>query len=398
MKNEIAGKGNRKPQLDIPVGLINLDPLNPRIVPYTEGNKDLTEFDLTSILYKHFDTQVIALSLVANGYFDEEPVILVPNKLPEGFEFSKYPNVDDLTNQLKQYVEKGEIKFTVVEGNRRVSTIKILTNSGLREKIFSDKNYPEIPSKEILEDISIIPCIIYENRESVSSYLGVRHIAGLLKWEAFAKAYYIADTIEKEKQKGRSELEALQHVQQIVGDRSDTIRKQYITYKLFLEARDDLDFDTKPLIEDFSLMTVLYNSPAIREYMKVESYAKVNLDERIVPIKSLPEFTNILTWIFGNSKTGEKAILTDSRNITNQLSYVVNNETARNYLIEFKDLDGAFERTNGEKEFLSKNLIKATRAIQTSLQFAYKYKKDEELLKQLKSLEELIAVLKENLQ
>ena len=105
-----------------------------------------------------------------------------------------------------------------------------------------------------------------------------------------------------------------------------------------------------------------------------------------------------MTWIFGNSKTGEKAILTDSRNITNQLSYVVNNETARNYLIEFKDLDGAFERTNGEKEFLSKNLIKATRAIQTSLQFAYKYKKDEELLKQLKSLEELIAVLKENLQ
>jgi hypothetical protein len=131
--------------------------------------------------------------------------------------------------------------------------------------------------------------------------------------------------------------------------------------------------------------------------MNVSSYSKVNLKDRIVPVENLKNFENVLTWIFGNLKTGEQPILTDSRNITNKLSYIINNESARNYLIKYRDLDGAFEHTNGEKEFLSKNLTKAARAIQTSLQFAYKYSRDEDLLKQVQELEELLGALRSNL-
>ncbi|HRO85669.1 MAG TPA: hypothetical protein PK110_12665 [Niabella sp.] len=397
MNKEFAGKGRRKPQLDIPVELIDLDPLNPRIVSYTNGNKELSQIDLTSILYEYFDTQTVAMSLAANGYFDEEPIIVVPNSLPEEFFFEAYSDPDTLAAGIKKLVKEGLIHFTVVEGNRRVSTIKLLLDQGLREKIGVEKSYPSIENPNILEDVKKIPCIIYKNRNDVSTYLGVRHIAGLLKWEAFAKAAYINETIENEIKKGTEDSEAVKRVQDIVGDRSDTIRKQYVAYKLFLEARDDLAFDVKPLINNFSLVTVLYNSPGIREYMNVNSYSKVNLKERIVPTENLKNFENVLTWIFGNSKTGEQAVLTDSRNITNKLSYVVNNESARNYLVKYKDLDGAFEHTNGEKEFLSKNLMKAARAIQTSLQFAYKYKNDEDLLKQVQELEELLSALKSNL-
>jgi hypothetical protein len=394
---EFAGKGNRKPQLDIPINLIDLDPLNPRIVSYTNGNKELSQIDLISILYEYFDTQTVAMSLTANGYFNEEPIIIVPNSLPDGFVFDKTDDPDIITAELKKLVEAGEIKFTVVEGNRRVSTIKLLLDKDLREKIGVEKSYPFTTSQDIINDIEKVPCIIYLNREEVSTYLGVRHIAGLLKWEAFAKAAYINETIESEIKKGTEDNDAVKKVQDIVGDRSDTIRKQYIAYKLFLEARDDIDFDVKSLTNNFSLVTVLYNSPGIREYMNVNSYSKVNLKERIVPAENLQNFKNVLTWIFGNSKTGEQPILTDSRNITNKLSYVVNNESARNYLIKYKDLDGAFEHTNGEKEFLSKNLTKAARAIQTSLQFAFKFKKDEDLLKQVQELEELLTALKSNL-
>lgn len=397
MKKEFAGKGGRKPQLDIPIELIDLDPLNPRIVSYTNGNKELSQIDLTSILYEYFDTQTVAMSLVANGYFDEEPIIVVPNSLPEGFSFEAYPDPDSLAAEINKLAKEGLIHFTVVEGNRRISTIKLLLDSNLREKIGVQKSYPVTTNPDILEDLKKIPCIIYRNREDVSSYLGVRHISGLLKWEAFAKAAYINETIESEIKNGIDDNEAIKRVQEIVGDRSDTIRKQYVAYKIFLEARDDLGFDIKPLINNFSLVTVLYNSPGIREYINVHSYSKVNLKERVVPAESLKNFENILTWIFGNSKTGEQAVLTDSRNITNKLSYIVNNESARNYLIKFKDLDGAFEHTNGEKEFLSKNLTKAARAIQTSLQFAYKYKNDEDLLKQVQELEELLTALKSNL-
>lgn len=397
MDNVIAGKGSRKPQLDIPIGLIDLDPLNPRIVPYTNGEKSLSQIDLTSVLYEHFDTQMVAMSLVANGYFDEEPIIVVPSKVPKDFSFEKFENVDSIAKEIDRLIQSGEILFTVVEGNRRVCTIKLLTDENLREKIRVEKSYPILANPDAKDDLKKIPCIIYENREKVSTYLGVRHIAGLLKWEAFAKAAYINETIEKEIKGGKEDNEAIKNVQDIVGDRSDTIRKQYVAYKLFLEARDDLGFDVKPLIENFSLVTVFYNSPGIREYIKVAPYSKVNLKGRIVPADALENFQNVLTWIFGNSKTGEKPVLTDSRKITSQLSYVVNSDTAREYLIKYKDLEGAFEHTNGEKEYLKKTLQRAARAIQTSLQFAFKFKKDEDLLNQTKELDDLLKALKENL-
>ncbi len=393
-----AGKGNRRPQLDIQIDLIQVDKKNPRLVPYLENPDDATQLDLISVLYENFDTEVVAMSLVENGYFDEEPIIVVPNKIPADFSFGAYQNPDDLANAIKVLVDNNEISFTVVEGNRRASAIKLITDLALRKQLGIDKFYPKTEDESIILDISNIPCIIYEKREDVSFYLGVRHIAGLLKWEAFAQAAYTASVIDHELKKGLSIAESIKQVQKVVGDRSDKLRKQYITYKLFLEARDNLEgFDVRPIINKFSLLTVAYNSSSIRDYIGVESYAKVSLENELVDSEKHVEFKNLLTWIYGNKETNEQPVLTDSRKITNTLSHIVKEPEAIDFLIEFKDLEGAYERTGGERDYLSKKLTSANRAIQTSLKFAYKYKNDEELLKQVADLEELVAVLKSNL-
>ena len=393
---EFAGKGGKRPQLDIDINLIDLDNKNPRLVPYLTGNDNISQVDLLSVLYENFDTEMIALSMVQNGYFDEEPIIVVPNKLPKGFSFNNYENSEDLANAIENLIAKGEISFIVVEGNRRVSTIKLITDSELRKKI-GIVDYPSTSEKNILTDISSIPAIIYEKREHVSAYLGVRHIAGLLKWEAFAQAAYTADVIETEIKKGKEISDAIKEVQKVIGDRSDKLLKQYITYRLYLQARDDIDFDVKPIINKFSLLSVAYNSASIREFIGVNTYSKTDLNGAIVETKSLEKFKILLTWIYGNIKTGEQAVLTDSRLITNTLSHIVSSEDAINYLKEYKDINGAFERTNGEREYLVKKLTDASRSIQTSLQFAYKYKDDEELITKVKELEELVIVIKSNI-
>lgn len=394
-----AGKGNRRPQLDIKIDLIQVDKKNPRLVPYLETPDEATQFDLISVLYENFDTEVVAMSLVENGYFDEEPIIVVPNKLPSDFSFSDYENKpDELAAALQVLIDEGLINFTVVEGNRRTSAIKLITDLGLRKKLGIDNFYPKTNDDSRIFDISNIPCIIYEKREDVSSYLGVRHIAGLLKWEAFAQAAYTASVIEQEISKGLTIAESIKQVQKVVGDRSDKLRKQYITYKLFIEARDNLEgFDVRPIIDKFSLLTVAYNSSSIRDYIGVDSYAKVKLENELVDSDKYDEFKNLLTWVYGNKETSEQPVLTDSRKITNTLSHVVKEPEAVDFLIKYKDLDGAYERTGGEKEYLSKKLVSANRAIQTSLKFAYKYKNDDELLKQVAELEELIEALKSNL-
>ena len=212
MEASFSGKGNRKPQLDINISFIEVDSLNPRLVPYLENPNDATQLDLINILYENFDTEVVAMSLVENGYFDEEPIIVVPNKIPSDFSFSKYNNPDDLAIELQKLIETNQITFTVLEGNRRTSAIKMITDPELRNNLKIDKIYPKTDNEGVIKDISNIPCIIYEKREDVSSYLGVRHIAGLLKWEAFAQAAYTSSVIQQELNRGFSIADAIKQV------------------------------------------------------------------------------------------------------------------------------------------------------------------------------------------
>ncbi len=394
---EFAGKGNRKPQLDIDVNIIELDAENPRLVPYINNNNISTQYDLIQILYDNFETEEIALSLVENGYFDEEPIIIVPNKKPADFNFSDYDNnPDGLSQKISELIEAYEIDFTVVEGNRRVSTIKLISNTATRNKLGIEKTYPKAKDQEKLADITSIPCIVYEKREDVSAYLGVRHIMGALKWEAYAKAAYIADFIKMETAKGLDVNNAIKKVQDVIGDRTDTIKKQYVTYKLLKQAKDDLDeFDIKPLVNHFSLLTVAYNSPTIREYIGVKKYSEVDFTKDVVPNEKLNEFEHLLTWIYGNNNKNEKRVLSDSRQITNTLSHVVKYEAATEYLIKEKDLDGAFERANGEKHLFYSRLMQAEKIIKSCLQFANRHKNDLSLLNQIDEIGFTTKTLKE---
>ncbi len=385
----------KQPQLQVNIDFIELDHKNPRLVPYLSEPDNANQFDLTSILYEHFDTEVIAMSMVENGYFDEEPLILVPKKKPDGFNFSDYTKTQDLVSEIKKLIKKELITFTVVEGNRRVATIKLITDYELRKKLNIDKYYPKTIDPEKIDSISNIPCIIYEKRKDVSAYLGVRHIAGLLKWEAFAQAAYTADIIKQELAGGNSINDAVEQVQKVVGDRSDKLRKQYVTYKLYEQARDDLFFNVKPIINKFSLLKVAYNSPAIREFIGAKKYSEVDLNADVIPPGKLDHFKDLLTWIFGSDK--ERPVLTDSRKITSILSHVVQSEEAVEHLKDYGNIEEAYELTSGEREFLSRKLKDAFKSIQLSLKFAYKYKNQKDLLKQVSELEELVKVLKDNL-
>jgi len=150
-------------------------------------------------------------------------------------------------------------------------------------------------------------------------------------------------------------------------------------------------------MDKFSLLLVAYNSPSIRDYIGVKKYSDIDFSSDIVSADKLGEFKNVLTWIFGNKQSNENSVLTDSRKITSTLSHVVKSEEAVKYLFTYKDLDGAFERAGGEKTYLSKKINDAINAITTSLEFAFKYKSDESLLKKVKELKELVIELEKML-
>lgn len=394
MSKAIAGQGGRKPQIDIEIKQLRLDPENPRLVQYLEKSKP-TEQDLVSILYEYFETETIAISMCKNGYFDEEPIVVAPVKVPKGFDWDR--EVDVLERDLGELAEKGEVTFSVVEGNRRVATIMLLLDEGLRERVGVDRTYPQLISKQARKDLERIPCIVYRSREHVSPYLGVRHMIGNLKWEAFARAYYTASVIDGGIGKGGSINDAILNVQNTIGDRSDVIRKQYVAYKLYDLAKNDLGIPTKPILDRFSLLTVLYNSAGIRDFVGLNAYSEIDFKKRLVPPNKNEEFKQVISWVYGNAEEGLAPVINDSRKISKELNAIAQHEEAREYLTKYRDLEGAFERTSGERDYLAKTIKRGTRSLETSLKFAYKYKKDKELLQLIDELEAVIQALKENL-
>lgn len=348
MAKKISVIGRKRPQIDIPLANIELDDRNPRLAEEYQGG---TQFDILSVL-NGFDLGEIAYSMAENGYFDEEPIVVMPRNLPKTFKWSDDTNQTqaDLDNLIRQ---DKNIRFIVIEGNRRIATAKLLTDKALRDRIKIRKDDFPIPKKDAAEDLMMIPAIVYKSREDMSPYLGVRHIMGVLRWEAYAKAKYIATRIEVERGKGRSIEESITEVQRTVGDRTDVIKRQYMFYKVFEQARDDVNFNTEVIIDRFSLITVALNSPSIRSFIGVPSYKEARFNRSLVPNNKLRNFEILLGWIFGKGK-GSPPILTDSRMITSRLAPILADREAREYLLQYGNIEEAYERSGGEKEFVKK--------------------------------------------
>ena len=389
----IAGKGSRRPLLDINIKSILLDRDNPRLIPYLPKEKTINQEGLIKVLYQHFDSENVGLSLVQNGYFDEEPIIVIPQNLPSDFNYDDYANVDELTKAYKELIDAEQITFIVVEGNRRVSAIKLITDFNIRQNLGLDAIFPSSNDEYVFSDISNIPAMIYPVCEDVFTYLGIGHIAGDLKWEAFAQASYTANMIDHYTEQNSNVNTAIKEVQKVIAHRSDKLVKQYVSYKLFKQAQEDLEFDVRPIINKFSLLTVAYNSGSIRDYLNLPKYKDVNFSADLIHHEKLDEFRNVLTWIYGDTKKNKRRVLTDSRAITSELSHVVKHKEAINHLLETEDLSAAYERTSGEKEFLKNKIKSATKSLQTSLRFAYKYKNDDDLIENVNELKEVLKAL-----
>lgn len=386
---EFPGKGKKRPLIDIRLSKIHLDAENPRLAKQRES---VTQFDLVKTLYDEFDLEELAMSMCENGYFDEEPIIVVPTVIPKGIAFDETLDTDALQKQLQVLLKDGKLEFTVVEGNRRIATAKILSEPTLRQKLnIRENTFPKPKNDEIADDLKEIPAIVYFDRKLVAPYLGVRHIAGLLKWDAYAKATYIAQNIEDSVKSGVNINESINRIQQQVSDRSDVIKKQYLCYRVMKVAEDDLSFDTKNIKDKFSLITVALNSTSIRTYIGCPTYRNVDFSERIIPLNKLESLRNVLTWVYGDGK--REPILTDSRRITKELAPVLASKEATEYLIKNNNLEEAFERSEGERDYIIRKINSASIAIKFSLGYAWKYKSDDEIQASINECAETILEL-----
>ena len=343
-----AGVGRKRLLKNVEIQRLHLDPANPRLTEEAQGR---SEDELLEHLYLHFDLEEIAAPMGVNGYFDEEPLVAVPIGLPARLT----PKAGDLEPKgYLDFVETAE--FTVVEGNRRLATARILRDDSLRRRL-RVRTWPTITA-EVRADLEVLPVIIYPTRQEVLPYLGVRHITGNKKWDSYAKARYIASML--------SEGHTIEMIEREVGDRSQAVLKNAVAYQMLQQARTELDWDLTRAKEDFSYMLLGLGQREIKLFLgwkkeggrggraKVLSLSEIPLQAPI-PDDHLDNLRDFLSWIYGEG-TRVLPVIKESRDITNYLSHVVASPNAVAYLRDTRDLKEAFDLIDGEEAMVRRSL------------------------------------------
>jgi len=376
VNTEVPGRGRKRPLLDIPVERLELDPSNPRL---PKDLRDKGQTEILSILKRYFDLDELAYSMAENGYFDEEPLVAIPIDIP-----SKFIEQDPL--QLPQdssyltYLQNDSTRFTVVEGNRRLATVKLLLSPDLRMEL-RIKGWPSI-SEEVREDLALLPVIIYSSRAEVLRYMGVRHIVGIKKWESFSKAVYVAEMVDS----GSN----INEIQQQVGDRSNSVRKLYLAYKLVDIAETELSMETARVKEYFSYLILAIGQRPVKGFLGIPNrLTEINFDNPI-PGGKEGNLKYLVSWLFGEGKE-KQPVVRESRDITNYLTPILRSEEATEYLILTRNLMDAYDRSEGEKLLLLRNLKKATKNLSSSLGLITKYKNEEDVKQEIKNCQDILS-------
>lgn len=370
MAKRIAkGAGHRRPLIDVSIENLHLDPSNPRLPEEIQGKK---EPELMRHLLDHFDLDELASSMSTNGYFDEEPVIAIPLRVPRGL--LPKPS-EEYSDEYKKFINRKDTQFLVVEGNRRLATAKLLISEDLRKQ-FKLRGWPAVDA-DVKSDLSTLPVIVYPTRKEVLPYLGVRHITGIKKWDSYAKARYIAAMV--------AEGSDIGEIETAVGDKAQSVRRNAVAYFMLKEAAEELDYDTKNAEQDFSLLLLAIGQRGVKHFLgwytgakdnrKTLRFDAIDLDTPVGD-NHLDNLRLLLRWLFGEGSK-VRPVIRESRDITNYLTAVLESSDALEYLKAGGDLREAYELTDGEEVMLKKLLRNANTRLEKALGIAHRHKTDE---------------------
>lgn len=313
------------PQPAIPIDCLDFDSDNPRLggallkKPQTEVMKHLVS---------EFDIDELVASLLTHGYFDEEPLVVVPAK------------------------QKG--RYTVIEGNRRLAALKRILGGDI-----------EHASADQRRQIEKVPVIVYARREDVFPYMGVRHIVGVKEWDSYPKARYINERINA----GRS----LAQVTEEIGDPHRTVERLYETYKVLEEAESAGEFDREDTAKGRLFFSYLLTAIGNRHYRRfLDLPEKVVTKGHHVPTGKRKELKEVMLYLYGSRKLSKSPAVRESRQI-GMLGEVLNEKRAVIALRGGSTLEEAHELTKDEEERLIEILIRASQDLDRGFSVAVRH-------------------------
>ena len=219
-------------QQRVPLGSLRLDPITRGLPADLQGQG---QEDLAVHLELGFDALTVAESIASHGFFGSEPLIVIADET----------GGDDGWSSRE------------IGGSPR--------SSGSWTNAFAHSS-PTLQPWEALaahcarsRRTTSIPVVVLPDRAAATPIIGFRHISGILQWQPYAQARYVARLVDEE---GMSFAD----VADMIGIDRTKVGNLYRDQAIAKQARE-FGIETGPLEESFSLLTVAMSTPKLREHI-----------------------------------------------------------------------------------------------------------------------------------
>jgi len=345
-----------------PVELLDFDSLNPRLPNYLNKGDDS---EVIEWMLKEANIVELMGSIGTQGYFDGEPLIVVPSK----------------TNAKH---------FEVVEGNRRLTAVKLLHNPELastrKAAVLEAAKAAQIrPAK--------LPVLEFGSRDEVLRFLAYRHITGIEPWNPLQKARYLKQLAASSDFKRLKKDELRRRLAKEIGSSPNYVARMMAglaVYDKIQEANyfDLPGLDEKKVSNSYSLLTTALTYAAIAKHIGMEGATDDEI--RGLDKKHLKELTS---WIF-EENAEHQTRLGESRNLEKLARVVVAPKALEKFRVG-RPLAEADLLTSGPVEAFRTSLSEAKARLETArdcIQMIETFSlEDSDQLKEIQKLSRLLA-------
>lgn len=328
-----------------------LDPENPRLpeaVPRDQAS-------MLTWLFENSNPGELASSMLANGFFPHEPLIVIPGSV--------------------------DSSMIVVEGNRRLAALTILLGLPTAEEAGLDFTFEARPSADQLERLRVVECLVVADRDQVRKYLGFRHIGGVMPWSPEAKARYLQDEVSAAI--ADHSTNPFRDVGRRVGSNAAGVRGPYIALRLLQAANAEFGLATDYVrMQRFGVWSRLLNSPEIKNYIGFGDPRTLEEIESALPRLDAERLAEVLGDL-APAPGAKRALLFDSRDAT-LYATIISNERAREVLRKHGDL--ALAKQTVDQALLPSRIASITNSVELILEEINRGEIDEEVAEASRSL------------
>jgi len=305
---------------DRPVGELNLDPHNPRL-----AGLDLSvdqQDEITRVLWQDRAVNELVDSIANNGYWRHEEL----------------------------FASREADKLIVIEGNRRLAAVKLLTDDELRNRL-GIAGLPTLRASEKtkLDTLPVIEC----SRQDVWQYIGFKHVNGPQEWDSIAKAQYIARVHNEYGV-------ALDKIASTIGDEHDTVRRLYRGLMVLEQAERAGVFDREDRWNTRFAYSHLWTGLG---YSNIQSFlglkAQRVFEPNPVPKRQLQNLQEVCLWLYGSKKANKRPLIRSQNPDLRNLDEALGSRNGVAALRAGLPLETSLKASRGDERLLREAIVVA---------------------------------------